>query len=133
MKNSLIWRIIGLVYLGALAYLLFSATDKLPTISDWHFFIPADKLVHLCMFFPSPVILYFSIANQNSRTWVVVMCAMLCILFAGGTELLQNLSPSRSMELLDFVADCTGIVLSSVLLPLVLKKRACGKSRTRSN
>ena len=133
MKNRLIWRIIGLVYLGALAYLLFSAPDKLPTISNWHFIIPADKLVHFCMFFPSPVIMYFSIAKQNSKTWLVLICALVCILFAGGTELLQNLSPTRSMELLDFVADCTGIVLSSVLLPLALKKRACGKSKTRSN
>ena len=128
------WRTLTLLYLGALGYLCFAPPGAFPTVTNWNFFIPADKLVHFCMFAPLPVLLFMSFKrkwNRVGQSYLAVLIIFLCgVLVAGSTEIIQGLSPCRSQELGDFIADSTGMAISCLLL-ILYQKKTFGKSRTR--
>ncbi len=65
-KRRRIYRIITTVYLLAVAYLCFASSSGLPSIKEWHFFIPADKVVHFLMFFPFPILAYLSFGKGDN-------------------------------------------------------------------
>ncbi|MGM9787322.1 MAG: VanZ family protein [Candidatus Cryptobacteroides sp.] len=134
LENKTLWRIISLIYLGLLCYLCFSTPDNLPSVNDWHFFIPADKVVHFCMFFPAPVLLFLSIGKRwegaRKAVPVVLLCLLVCTILAGATEIIQNFRPGRSMSFGDFIADFLGMILSCLLLLPSLRK-VYGRLRTR--
>ncbi|MGN1226006.1 MAG: VanZ family protein [Candidatus Cryptobacteroides sp.] len=134
LEHKILWRILSLIYLGLLCYLCFSTPESLPSINDWKFFIPADKVVHFCMFFPAPVLLFLSIGKRWEGTIkalpVVLLCLLVCTVLAGATELIQNFRPGRSMSFGDFVADVLGMILSCLLFLPSLRK-VYGRSRTR--
>ena len=86
------------------------------------------------MFAPLPVLLFMSFKrewNRVGQSYLAVLIIFLCgVLVAGSTEIIQGLSPSRSQELGDFIADSTGMAISCLLL-ILYQKKTFGKSRTR--
>lgn len=123
LRKLTFWRISTLIYLCIVAYLCFASPSMLPKVSNWHFAIPADKIVHFCMFAPLPALLFMCSADKANKTLTKILaCLIIGVLTAGITEIIQGFSPYRSMELLDFAADCLGMILSCLLLMIFRKK-----------
>lgn len=121
------WRILTMVYLAAVSYLCFAPAGAFPTITEWHFFIPADKVVHFCMFTPFPVLMFFAFAKKSSARiglYLLTGAAMALL-----TECIQGLTKTRSMDMTDFAADSCGLIFSCLLLLAFWK--VCGRQETR--
>ena len=129
-KALLLWRILLLLYLGAVAWVCFSKPDSLPSVPQWNFIIPFDKVVHFCLFLPFPIVAFFSLNVKKKPMLAVLAFLLIGLVLAGCTELIQGFTEYRSKDVMDFVADGAGLTASSVLLVLYLL--FSGKSRTRS-
>jgi hypothetical protein len=68
---------------------------------------PTDKVVHFAMF---AVCAFLSFRAWGVR-FGVMMVLLALMMFAGLTELLQMLIPGRSGNLLDYLADATGVLM----------------------
>lgn len=115
--RALIFQLILLIYIVAVAYLCFANFDKTPDVPKFIFGIPVDKLVHFCMFFPFPIIIFFASDKRSSSlikalSSFILVCSYGCI-FAGFTEIVQAMLPYRSEDLADFGADCLAICTSA--------------------
>ena len=122
LENKYLWRGLTLVYLLALCYLCFSTPDSLPSVENWKFFIPADKLVHFLMFFPAPVLLYLSLGKRwktvRKALPTVGLCFLICCVLAGTTEIIQNFRPGRSRRQLRIIPSVSAIQYpKDMLLP----------------
>ncbi len=118
-----LFRVLTLLYMAGVAYLCFATPDMLPKVTSWNFPIPADKIVHFCMFAPLPALLFLSSSNREVKTLLKILATFVIgVILAGLTEIIQGFSPYRSMELGDFIADCLGMTLSCLLL-LILRKK----------
>ena len=51
-----IMTVLFCIYIATLVFLCFMKTDSVPDVQFTLFGIPADKLVHFCMFAPYPVL-----------------------------------------------------------------------------
>ena len=87
-----------------------------------------DKLVHLLMFVPFPVLAFLSIQTQKKSlkanlTFITLIFLIGCLL-ATGTEYIQKLTAYRSFELSDIAADFIGLLIGSIItfLYTTLKK-----------
>lgn len=122
MRNKkLILRILFFVYLAVVLYLCFGKFESTPDVPRSLLGIPADKLVHFCLFFPFPVLAFLAFDKYTETpkstflfsgiTWV------LGLLLAIGTEWGQaHLTTWRTGDPLDLVADILGITLSTLLV-----------------
>ena len=118
--SSILFRILLVAYIGAVAYLCFARPDRLPDVQRNFFNIPADKLAHFAMFFPLPIIAFFAYARKTPGVWITLatalsVCALRAIT-AGITEIIQGALPYRSEDINDFGADCLAICISGVLV-----------------
>lgn len=118
--SSILFRILLVAYIGAVAYLCFARPDRLPDMQRNFFNIPADKLAHFAMFFPLPIIAFFAYDRKTTGVWislatVISVCAFSAII-AGITEIIQGALPYRSEDINDFGADCLAICISGVLV-----------------
>jgi hypothetical protein len=91
-----------------------------PTESEF----PTDKVVHFAMF---AVCAFLSFRAWAVRLGTLVMLTALLI-FAALTESLQMVIPGRSGDLMDFLADATG-----VLMAFWWYQHSAGRLRTGSN
>lgn len=86
---------------------------------DW-FGIPKDKAAHFLMFFPFPFFVHFAFPNMRDTPLKAVRFVLMTVvagaLTGGAIELLQGMTDFRSCELKDFIADCSGLTLSSFLI-----------------
>lgn len=122
MRNKkLILRILFFVYLAVVLYLCFGKFESTPDVPRSLLGIPADKLVHFCLFFPFPVLAFLALDKYTETpkstflfsgiTWV------LGLMLAIGTEWGQaHLTTWRTGDPLDLVADILGITLSTLLV-----------------
>ena len=113
------FRLLLLIYLAGVCLLCLIHSESLPQISFTLWGIPQDKIVHFLMFLPFPFLAEFSFGTGNSSRRVLLRVALLFLVgavLAGLTEYLQKISGYRSMELLDFVADCLGLALSCIIV-----------------
>ena len=114
------------IYILAICILCFMNPSDMP---DPSLDIPGlDKLVHLMMFIPFPVLAYLTIENPKNSfkmnlTFIALIFLTGCIL-ATGTEYIQKLTDYRSFETGDITADLTGLLIGSTLTLLrsTLKK-----------
>jgi len=118
--RALLFRLAMLLYLIAVAWLCFANFHRLPDAPKFLFGIPADKLVHFCMFFPFPILAFFAYDRFTETPWqalaaLVSICAVGGI-FAGITEIIQGSLPYRTQDIADFRADCLAILLSGLLV-----------------
>jgi VanZ family protein len=122
MRNKkLILRLLFFVYLAVVLFLCFGKFESSPDVPRSLLGIPADKLVHFCLFFPFPILAFLAFDKYTETpqstflfsgiTWV------LGLLLAVGTEWGQaHLTTWRNGDPLDLVADALGITLSTVLV-----------------
>ena len=120
LRKALFWRILLIVYLAAVAYICFASQGGLPSFENWPFKIPADKVVHFVMFLPWPILACLSVlpfgAESTHKTVIVMMLMTLAgCAIAGATEWIQGLLPYRSRDVLDFIADCLGLLTGALL------------------
>ncbi len=118
--RALVFRLLLLLYLGAVAYLCFANFDKLPDFPKTFLGIRLDKIVHFCMFFPFPILGFLAYDGLTRTPWQA-LAAMVCIfafggIFAGITEIVQGSLPYRVQDISDFGADCLAIGIASVLM-----------------
>jgi len=84
-----------------------SAWLAMPVMPATESEFPTDKVVHFAMF---AVCAFLSFQAWAGRLGTLVMLASL-LMFAGLTEFLQMVIPGRSGNLLDFLADATGVLM----------------------
>lgn len=129
--SVLIFRILLISYIFAVAYLCFGNFQNIPSsFQNKIFGIRMDKIVHFCMFFPFPILGFFSI-EQNGRNarsrWEKLGSSMTLLslgcIFAGLTEIIQGMMPYRSEDIMDFAADCLAITISSIIVHIADLKR----------
>ena len=65
--RSIFWKVMLVLYLGAVAYLCFASQDGLPKLNEWKFPIPADKCVHFLMFLPWPILSCLAFMPSHKR------------------------------------------------------------------
>lgn len=119
--RALIFRIILLVYILAVAYLCFNNFSNVQHDIPLSIFgIPTDKIVHFCMFFPFPILAWYSIDRiprglAESVGKIISFAAYGCC-FAGLTEIIQGMMPYRSEDIHDFYADVIAIGIASLVI-----------------
>lgn len=115
-----IMTILFCLYIAAIILLCFMKTDSVPDVQFTLFGIPADKLVHFCMFAPYPVLAFQAFHPKDGSVWreavVLTVLVILGIGLAYGTEQIQGITDYRSYEIADFYADSTGIAAGTVLI-----------------
>lgn len=80
--------------------------------------IPSDKVVHFAMFFPFPLIAWFTVITY-ARNKVKMSRALSWILFSGVafaflTEIMQGITDYRSKDYWDTLADIAGTVAGCI-------------------
>lgn len=119
MKGKTLIRIVFLLYIAAVLFLCFGKFSNLSGAPRHIMGIDSDKVVHFLMFFPFPILCYFSFRWPGVKVWHSVLFS-LCILgigcaIAAGTELIQGFLPYRSSERADFGADFLALCCSTVI------------------
>ncbi len=111
------------LYLVALILLCLLNFNTPPNVQKTLFGIPTDKIVHFCMFFPLPILAFFAFDKYTEKVWTSLLFTLLTFAVGAGlaafTEWAQSLTPYRSGEKLDFVADIIALAISSVLVAVL--------------
>jgi len=119
MKRTTLFRILTLLYLGAVALLCFANFNNVPEVQKFFLGIPLDKIVHFLMFLPFPPLAYWSIGLSRKGVFntllILVGLFVLGCLIAWGTEYVQSKLPYRSMDMMDFRADRIGLAFGALL------------------
>lgn len=115
------------LYVGAVLFLCFWDFTPSHPVRETLLGLPADKVVHFCMFFPFPLLAYLAFDRYTERPMQSVAFVLAAFgagcLVAAATESGQSLTDYRSGDLLDFAADVAALVLSSLLvLAIDIKK-----------
>ncbi len=122
LDDKRIYRILLLLYIGAVVMLCLMNPESLPSVERLYFGLPADKIVHFIMFFPYPVLAGLSFMHQDfSILRNLTILLVLVVAGAGmayGTEVLQGQTGYRSYDLTDFAADMTGMA-SGIAVTLI--------------
>lgn len=120
-SQKIAFQVIFFLYVAAVLFLCFANFEQAPSV-EWSLWgIPSDKVVHFCMFFPFPVLAFlaFDRFTNTVRSTLLFSGATLVVglLLAVGTEWGQaHLTDYRSGDPLDFLADGTALVLSTLLV-----------------
>ena len=103
-------------------YLLFSPGNTLPNSGT--FTIPhLDKLVHLILFAVLYMLFLIDSRVYRNRILLAVVFGFATLIFAGLSEYIQlKYIPGRSGNILDFLADCCGIVVGVIVYATIVKK-----------
>lgn len=127
--RAIIFRILTILYVVAVAWLCFANLSKVPQMPRTLFGLPIDKVVHFLMFFPFPILAFLAYDHLTQTPWqalaaLISICAIGGI-FAGLTEIIQGQLSYRTKDINDFGADCLAIGLSGLLVFIidVLKMR----------
>ncbi|MDO5321470.1 MAG: VanZ family protein [Bacteroidia bacterium] len=121
--RALVSRILMILYILAVGFLCFNNFKDLPEAPKYLFGIPMDKIAHFCMFFPFPLLGFFSFDHQRWSAvetigHVISLIAWGCI-FAGITEIIQGMLPYRTQDINDFKADVLAIAVSSTIVLII--------------
>lgn len=83
----------------------------------------ADKIVHMLMMFGLTSVALFDIRRGEGRLGVraVIVTALCVVVFSALDEWAQGvMGAGRSADILDFAADCLGIMMAAYLSPLII-------------
>lgn len=137
MKKStvILFRILIVLYLVAVAVLCFGHFGKLPQIHSKILGIEQDKLVHFLMFLPFPLLSYFAVGKNPAGPWKalgeVLLIFLAGCLIAAGTEVAQGFLPYRTADPKDFQADTLALALCSLIVFILMIVKGIRSSRTR--
>ena len=106
------WRLMALLYLAAfLVTLVLAYTNNLPGYIG---LIPGfDKIGHVVLYFVATYLGHRALNCRHWRLgrWLIPLFPLLFALFTLGEELVQGLSPNRTLDGLDLLFSGIGIVL----------------------
>lgn len=109
------------------------APSTVPEV-DWHFPIPADKLVHFCMYFGLAAVASFNYIFVDKGKIVILrmllLAVLLPILYGGILELLQEYLFNRDGDWMDFLANSLGAI-TSIPFSLHFRKYLLRKEQIR--
>lgn len=134
MKTRIILsRILFVLYLIAIAFLLFATSDQLPTVKDSLLGFQTDKVAHFLMFTPFPILAFLSTTLVSKKWWHSVLTVVIIFIIgaaiAAFTEYAQGLTDYRVADIADFKADLVGLALTSVIILVVDLSKLPKKSR----
>ncbi|MFH2140999.1 MAG: VanZ family protein [Bacteroidota bacterium] len=116
--KTIAWAVIIFV----LSSLSGNQLDKLPFLGIPHI----DKVGHMGIYFILALLLISSISNMKNSLKIFIaglLAFTIAAIYGGIIELLQQyVFIKRSMDLYDFLANCTGALIAVLLYP-VIKKR----------
>lgn len=135
--SSNIWRMLTVIYLAVVAYLCFWRFSPSPSVPNFIFGIPTDKVLHCLMFTPAVPLVFLSLPGKWKRGFwmelpILLLTAVFSATVAGLVELFQGLTSYRSCDLYDYYADIAGISFASIVTLSVLAFRAF-RSRSSRN
>lgn len=134
MKTRIILsRILFVLYLIAIAFLLFATSDQLPAVKDSLLGFQTDKVAHFLMFTPFPILAFLSTTLVSKKWWHSVLTVVIIFIIgaaiAAFTEYAQGLTDYRVADIADFKADLVGLALTSVIILVVDLSKLPKKSR----
>lgn len=119
MKGKYISITLFCLYLITIAMLCFMRGEQLPDLPTTWFGIPADKVVHMLMFLPFPMLSYQVFHPDNAgKTRQYATLVLLTVIGAGvalATEKLQGVLEYRAEDKLDMAADFIGLIAGSAI------------------
>ena len=134
---QLISLILLCLYIVAVGFLCLMKPDQIPSMPNDLWGIPLDKIAHFIMFFPFPVLAWFSL---NPDGWKIskIFFSLIAIILTGaalaiGTEYLQKLSEYRTFDLYDFYADLLGMTICWLILCVSIGLSRRNKVRKKKN
>ncbi|HIZ86993.1 MAG TPA: VanZ family protein [Candidatus Coprenecus pullistercoris] len=119
--------LINVLFVLYLAMVLFFCFYKFSStgidLGNYFLGIRLDRYAHFIMFFPYPFISWLTFRHAVSsafmRKHAVVLTVITGLVFAGATEILQDLFfKSRQGDVLDFLADSISIVTGTAIIAL---------------
>ena len=116
------------IYIIAVVLLCVIHTSSIPELPKSIFGIPFDKIAHFIMFLPFVILSYASFMPERPglarKLAVLAIFLLLGCIFAFSTEKLQAMTAYRSYEVLDLMADATGLACGSLItLAYIIKTR----------
>lgn len=118
-----IFKVLFYLYLVAVAVLCFGSFNSLPEVSKTILGIPTDKVAHFCMFFPLPFLAFFAFDEYTDKAWSSILFTLLTFAVGVGiaalTEWAQSLTPYRSAEHGDFIADIISLGTASLIVVFI--------------
>lgn len=111
--------IISLICFGLICYLTL-VPKPLPD-NDMQLWEHMDKLVHAIMFGAMYICLYLDIWRGKYIGWKRWLLMLPVAMFGGLIEILQQaMNMGRGGDIIDFAADCIGILLAAILSPMLI-------------
>jgi VanZ family protein len=100
-----------------------------PVVQFWK----PDKLAHIGLFGMQALLLWIALAFRYGTTSgasrVLTITIVACVLFAGLSELYQDIFTSRLADPYDVVANCIGILLAVIFIMIIRPQRLIRLSR----
>ena len=122
MKNIPFSKIIpGIIWFFLVLILIALPQQNIPEVDDWYHQIYIDKWIHagifgvLAFLFMWPFLK--SASDSNKKVFFII--ALLASIWGYLTECIQIFVPGRSYDLLDWLADSTGVL---IVLLFILRK-----------
>lgn len=117
-KKIIISRILMFVYAALVCVLCFARFGNgFDMNSEW-LGIPKDKIAHFFLFLPFPILMYMAFHMHKGKPVRLVLFMLLTLLIGAaagaGIELIQMTTGYRSCDIMDFRADCVGLLCGSI-------------------
>lgn len=113
-------RVLFVLYLCAIALLLFTTNESLPSVSKTILGMQTDKVAHFILFLPFPILGFLSCDIRTVRFWHSLMLVLAIFvagsIIAGLTEYVQGLTGYRSADIADFKTDLVALAVSSLVV-----------------
>ncbi|MBR0255721.1 MAG: VanZ family protein [Bacteroidales bacterium] len=118
-NTRIIWAIVFLLYVAAVAWLCFGNFSPSPDMPRELFGIPIDKCVHFLMFFPFPVLGTLAFRERSwwrTLCWMTLAANVIAALF----ETFQTrINPERFTDPADLNANLLGITTGLLLMAVI--------------
>ncbi len=85
--------------------------------------IETDKIIHFILFLPYSFLVYYAFHTRRGKflgfVLFLILATIIGAMLGGVIELVQQQLGYRSCDILDFKADCYGILVSDVIIILI--------------
>lgn len=119
-QRVILFRILMVIYLAAVAYVCFGKFEHLPDVVTKQFLgFDMDKVIHFLMFFPFPILGVLCFDHITRKPWHSILMVVLLFIsgsvIAAATELIQGTTTYRVADEADFLADAIALAIASVI------------------
>ena len=119
-KSKLVWLALAIIYTIILIYLSLAHVDSMIPVSDE---IPIDKIFHLLAYIILSYLwaIWCIRAYQNSYLAIVFISTLLFGILLEGLQ--EIISPYRTFDWLDLVANCVGVICGTIIVAYLKKSK----------